>query len=81
MRRFLLAKGHQIAFAPDAVAARQWLALRQGWREPNHSNLTADDIIRFAEMARAEAARRGIDYRTAIEQNATAGIGPSGVVR
>jgi len=51
---------------PDVVAARQWLALRQGWREPNATNLTADDLIRFAQMARAEAVRRGIDLASAI---------------
>jgi hypothetical protein len=53
---------------PDSVAARQWLALRQGWREPHHNIVTADDVIRFAEMARAEAVRRGIALATANDQ-------------
>jgi hypothetical protein len=48
---------------PDPVAARQLLALRQGWREPNRNIITAHDVLRFAEMARVEAARRGLDWQ------------------
>jgi hypothetical protein len=57
---------------PDASAASRWLHLRQNIRDPDGNTLTVDDIIRIAEMARAEAARRGIDYASAIDSTAEA---------
>jgi hypothetical protein len=51
----------------DPSAASRWLHLRQNMHDPDRNALTVDDIIRIAEMARAEAARRGIDYTTAID--------------
>jgi len=57
---------------PDASAASRWLHLRQNIRDPDGNTLTVDDIIRIAEMARAEAARRGIDYTAALDSTAEA---------
>ncbi len=52
---------------PDATACARWLALRRGWRDTGERQITAEMLIEFAEMARAEAARRGIDFRAAID--------------
>jgi hypothetical protein len=54
----------------DPTAAARWLHLRQNLHDPERNTLTVDDIIRIAEMARAEAARRGIDYTAAIDGTA-----------
>ena len=53
----------------DTNAAWRWLQLRCGWRLPTGSELTVDDVIRFAKMARAEAARRGIDYNAHSDES------------
>ena len=52
---------------PDPAAARNWLMLRQGW-VAEKPVLTAEDVLRLARLARAEAARRGITFRRALEE-------------
>jgi hypothetical protein len=50
---------------PDPLACWRWLQRRQRWGldEPE---VTTEDILRVAEAARKEAARRGISFRSAI---------------
>ena len=52
---------------PDPTAARNWLMLRQGW-VAEKPVLTAEDVLRLARLARAEAARRGITFRQALQE-------------
>jgi hypothetical protein len=53
----------EVHIPADPGAAARWLAQRQRWRHAAEADkaITAEDVLRFAELARAEAARRGID--------------------
>ncbi len=54
-------------FPADPAAASRWLQLRQNWNAPEKSVITVEDIVRVAQMARVEAARRGISFAAAVE--------------
>jgi hypothetical protein len=51
----------EVHIPADPGAAARWLAQRQKWRYGDERNITADDVLRFAELARRELVRRGID--------------------
>lgn len=50
----------------DVPSAWRWMSLRRGWHEQTKDTMSADDLIEFARLARAEAARRGIDFASAL---------------
>lgn len=64
----------------DVAAAKQWLHIRRGWAPENPNSWSLDDLFRFAELARAEAAKRGHDIAAAGRPLIEAGEGGSGII-
>lgn len=65
----------EVHIPADIAAAKMWLRLRRSWGD---GAVNLDDLLRFAEVARQEAARRGLDIDAAEPSAAEAGASGQG---